>query len=104
MEIRRRKKILDFMASGDAKARKLFPARLEDTEEAQWHNTMEVKASVVFQISLTVLRALRPQKGDHMIVFLCVSIKEIVEQGRDFPWPNGQSDTVFSLHLDNTFS
>jgi len=33
------------------------------------------------------VRALRPQKGDHMIVFLCVSIKEIVEQGRDFPWP-----------------
>jgi mRNA interferase HigB len=44
MEIRRRKKILDFIASGDAKARKLFPAWLEDTEEAQWHNTMEVKA------------------------------------------------------------
>jgi mRNA interferase HigB len=44
MEIRRRKKILDFIASGDAKARKLFPAWLEDTEEARWHNTMEVKA------------------------------------------------------------
>lgn len=44
MEIRRRKKILDVMASGDAKARKLFPAWLEDTEEAEWHNTMDVKA------------------------------------------------------------
>jgi hypothetical protein len=33
------------------------------------------------------VRALRPPKGDHMIVFLCVSIKEIVERGRDFPWP-----------------
>jgi len=28
-----------------------------------------------------------PQKGSTMIVFLCVSIKEIVERGRDFPWP-----------------
>jgi len=44
MEVRRRDKILKFMASGDAKAGKLFPAWLEDTEEAQWHNTMDVKA------------------------------------------------------------
>ncbi|MGC8908792.1 MAG: type II toxin-antitoxin system HigB family toxin [Desulfomonilaceae bacterium] len=35
---------MDFIASGDAKARKLFPAWLEDTEEAQWHNPIEVKA------------------------------------------------------------
>lgn len=26
-----------------------------------------------------------------MIVFLCVSIKEIVERGRDFPWPRPES-------------
>jgi len=44
VEIRRRKKILDVMASGDAKGRKLFPAWLEDTEEAELHNTMDVKA------------------------------------------------------------
>jgi mRNA interferase HigB len=43
MEVRRRNKVLKFMASGDAKARKLFPAWLQDTEKAEWHNTMDVK-------------------------------------------------------------
>jgi mRNA interferase HigB len=36
MEIRGRKKVLDFMSSGDAKARKLFPGWLTDTEKASW--------------------------------------------------------------------
>lgn len=44
MEVRRRNKILKFMNSGDAKARKLFPAWLQDTEEAEWHNTPDVRA------------------------------------------------------------
>jgi hypothetical protein len=43
MEVRGRNKILKFMASGDAKAGKLFPAWLQDTEEAEWCNTMDVK-------------------------------------------------------------
>ena len=43
MEILRRRKLLDFMASGDAKARKLSPAWLEDTEEAEWRGTMDVR-------------------------------------------------------------
>ncbi|MFH1115467.1 MAG: type II toxin-antitoxin system HigB family toxin [Pseudomonadota bacterium] len=43
MEVLRRNKILKFMASGDAKANRLFPAWLEDTEEAEWHNPMDVK-------------------------------------------------------------
>ena len=43
MEVRRRKKIVEFMDSGDAKARKLFPAWLEDTETAEWQNSMDIK-------------------------------------------------------------
>jgi hypothetical protein len=32
-----------------------------------------------------------PRTGVPMILSLCVSIKEIVEQGRDFPWPRPES-------------
>ncbi len=44
MEILRRNKILKFMNSGDAKARKLFPAWLQDTDDAEWHNSSAVRA------------------------------------------------------------
>lgn len=43
MEVRRRDKILKFMSSGDAKAGKLFPAWIEDTEEAIWRDTADVR-------------------------------------------------------------
>lgn len=43
MEVRGRKKILDFIMSGDAKARKLFPAWLRDAEEADWKTPMDIK-------------------------------------------------------------
>ncbi len=44
MEVRGRNKIVKSIASGDAKARKLFPARLDGTKQAQWHNTTDVNA------------------------------------------------------------
>jgi mRNA interferase HigB len=44
MRILRRKKLLEFMTSGDAKARRLFPSWLQDTEKAQWRNTVDVKS------------------------------------------------------------
>ena len=31
------------------------------------------------------------KKGVSMIIFFCVSIKEIVAKGRDFPWPRPES-------------
>lgn len=37
----------------------------------------------------TVLKT--AQKDVPMILFLCVSLNEIVEQGRDFPWPRPES-------------
>lgn len=37
------------------------------------------------------VRAQSPLTGVPMILFLCVSIKEIVELGRDFPWPRPAS-------------
>jgi mRNA interferase HigB len=43
MEVRRRKKILDFMAVGDAKARKLLPAWLDDTERSEWRTPSDLK-------------------------------------------------------------
>ena len=43
MEIRGRKKVLDFMSSGDAKARKLFPGWLIDTERVSWNSPSDVK-------------------------------------------------------------
>jgi len=43
MEVRNRKKILDFIASGDAKAAKLFPAWLFDVETAEWKTPMDIK-------------------------------------------------------------
>jgi mRNA interferase HigB len=38
-----RKKLLDFMAIGDAKARKLIPAWLHDMEKAEWMTPSDVK-------------------------------------------------------------
>jgi mRNA interferase HigB len=43
MEIRGRKKILDYTASGDAKARKLFPAWLKEAEAADWKTPMDIR-------------------------------------------------------------
>jgi mRNA interferase HigB len=43
MEVRRRKKLLEFMAIGDAKARKLLPAWLDDTEKAEWQTPLDIK-------------------------------------------------------------
>lgn len=43
MEVRGRKKVIDFMAIGDAKARKLLPAWLYDTEQAQWKTPMNIR-------------------------------------------------------------
>ncbi|MFH0823470.1 MAG: type II toxin-antitoxin system HigB family toxin [Pseudomonadota bacterium] len=43
MEVRGRKKVLDFMATGDAKARKLFPAWLHEVEHAEWNTTMDIR-------------------------------------------------------------
>jgi len=43
MEVRGRKKILDFITSGDAKARKLFPAWLHDAETAEWKTPIDIK-------------------------------------------------------------
>jgi mRNA interferase HigB len=43
MEVRRRKRILDFIEQGDAKARKLFPAWLGDVEKAEWRTPSDVK-------------------------------------------------------------
>lgn len=43
MEVRRRKKILEFMALGDAKARKLFPSWLDDVEKADWKTPVDIK-------------------------------------------------------------
>ena len=43
MEVRWRKKILEFMELGDAKARKLFPAWLDDTEKAEWKTSSDIK-------------------------------------------------------------
>jgi mRNA interferase HigB len=43
MEIRGRKKIMDFLCSGDAKSRKLFPAWLTDTEKASWNSPSDIK-------------------------------------------------------------
>lgn len=43
MEIRGRKKIMDFLRSGDAKSRKLFPAWLTDTEKASWNSPSDIK-------------------------------------------------------------
>jgi len=44
MEVRARKKIIDFMAAGDAKARKLLPAWLYDTEKATWKTPTDIRA------------------------------------------------------------
>ena len=43
MEIRGRKKILDFMNSGDAKARKLFPGWFTETEKASWKCPQDIR-------------------------------------------------------------
>jgi mRNA interferase HigB len=43
MEIRGRKKVLDFLSSGNAKARKLFPAWLIDTERASWNCPSDIR-------------------------------------------------------------
>ncbi len=43
MEIRHRKKIIEFMALGDAKARRLFPAWLDDVEDAKWKTPADIK-------------------------------------------------------------
>ncbi len=43
MEVRQRKKILEFMSIGDAKARRLFPAWLDDTENAEWRTPSEIR-------------------------------------------------------------
>ena len=43
MEVRRRKKILEFIALRDAKARKLFPASLDDVEQAEWKTPSNIK-------------------------------------------------------------
>ncbi len=43
MEVRQRKKILEFIALGDAKARRTFPAWLEDTENAEWRTPSDIK-------------------------------------------------------------
>jgi mRNA interferase HigB len=43
MEVRWRKKILEFVELGDAKARKLFPAWLHDIEEAEWKTPSDIK-------------------------------------------------------------
>ncbi|MEW6138254.1 MAG: type II toxin-antitoxin system HigB family toxin [Thermodesulfobacteriota bacterium] len=43
MEVRGRKKLLEFMMPGDAKARKLFPAWLHDTETAEWKTPSDIK-------------------------------------------------------------
>ena len=43
MEIRGRKKVLDFLSSGDAKATKLFPGWLIDTERAAWNSPLDIK-------------------------------------------------------------
>lgn len=45
MEIRGRKKIMDFLRSGDAKSRKLFPAWLTDTEKASWNSPSDIKTN-----------------------------------------------------------
>jgi mRNA interferase HigB len=42
-EVRGRKKILDFVNTGDAKAKKLFPAWLHDTETAEWRKPSDVR-------------------------------------------------------------
>jgi mRNA interferase HigB len=44
VEVRGRKKIIEFMATGDAKARKLLPAWLYDTEKARWERPMDIRA------------------------------------------------------------
>ena len=43
MEVLRRKKILEFMSSGDAKAKRLFPAWLREIESGHWRTPMDVK-------------------------------------------------------------
>ena len=43
MRVRGRGKIVAFMESGDAKARKLFPAWLEDVETASWNTPVDIK-------------------------------------------------------------
>ncbi len=43
MEVRQRKKILEFMSAGDAKARRLFPAWLENTENAEWITPSDIR-------------------------------------------------------------
>lgn len=44
MEVRGRKKIIDFMSTGDAKAKKLFPVWLHDIETAEWRKPSDVRA------------------------------------------------------------
>jgi mRNA interferase HigB len=43
MEVRGRKKILEFIMPGDAKVGKLFPSWLEDIEKAEWRTPSEIK-------------------------------------------------------------
>ncbi|MEW6352191.1 MAG: type II toxin-antitoxin system HigB family toxin [Thermodesulfobacteriota bacterium] len=43
MEVRHRSKILHFIASGDAKARKLFPAWLHEVEAAEWKTPLDLR-------------------------------------------------------------
>ena len=43
MEVRGRNKIKDFLRSGDAKARKLLPGWLADTERASWNSPSDIR-------------------------------------------------------------
>jgi mRNA interferase HigB len=43
MEVRWRKRILEFIDRGDAKARKLLPAWLDDVERAKWKTPSDIR-------------------------------------------------------------
>ncbi|MCX5873122.1 MAG: type II toxin-antitoxin system HigB family toxin [Deltaproteobacteria bacterium] len=45
MEVRGRKKVIDFLRSGNAKAKKLFPGWLNETDKASWNSPADIRNS-----------------------------------------------------------